>query len=131
MQRLIEEENLERERARAHMRRVNTAFARDAANMKAPALRKELEKRNLSTKGGKAKLLDRLATHLEEEHVNEFGAIPEDQVPEVEETDEGVYVSLIGRLLMTHKELSMNMLSLCKLFKYSRRQTWAIDSLRP
>eukprot|EP01052_Picozoa_sp_SAG31_P030839 SAG31_NODE_3201_length_4561_cov_5.815329_3_plen_346_part_00 len=71
-QRIIEEENLERERARAHMRQINSAFARKAATMKAPALRAELEKRGLDTKGRKAKLLDRLATFLEQEHEHVF-----------------------------------------------------------
>ena len=54
----------EKEAALAHLTKVNAKYAK----LKAPALRKQLAKRGLKTSGKKAKLLERLATALEEHY---------------------------------------------------------------
>eukprot|EP01051_Picozoa_sp_SAG22_P008296 SAG22_NODE_624_length_8453_cov_1742.782499_1_plen_2188_part_10 len=59
----LADENNEREAALAHLGKLNSKFAK----LKAPGLRKQLEKRGLSTKGKKTVLLERLADALEKE----------------------------------------------------------------
>ena len=88
-QRLNEQENLERERARAHLRQVNSTFARQAADMKAPALRRELDARGLSTKGKKGTLLERLAHFLENEPEALHGGVAVDAEFAEEEDGDG------------------------------------------
>ena len=59
----LAEEQAEREAALAHLGKLNKKFTK----LKAPGLRKQLEKRGLSTKGKKTALLERLADALEKE----------------------------------------------------------------
>eukprot|EP01051_Picozoa_sp_SAG22_P008297 SAG22_NODE_624_length_8453_cov_1742.782499_2_plen_310_part_00 len=59
----LAEELEERDTALAHLGKLNSKFAK----LKAPGLRKQLEKRGLSTKGKKTVLLERLADALEKE----------------------------------------------------------------
>eukprot|EP01043_Picozoa_sp_COSAG02_P092315 COSAG02_NODE_28944_length_579_cov_0.825000_1_plen_149_part_10 len=59
-----------RQQAVERLRQLKAEFA----DMKAPALRKELASRGLSTAGKKTMLLQRLAAHLEEEHDQQIDA---------------------------------------------------------
>eukprot|EP01047_Picozoa_sp_COSAG01_P027763 COSAG01_NODE_1842_length_9076_cov_4.748246_1_plen_2502_part_10 len=60
----VEEENAEKIKALKHLTKMNKKYA----NMKAPQLRKELEKRGLSSEGKKAVLMERLAQYLEDDY---------------------------------------------------------------
>eukprot|EP01047_Picozoa_sp_COSAG01_P027764 COSAG01_NODE_1842_length_9076_cov_4.748246_2_plen_316_part_00 len=62
----LAEELAEREAALAHLGKMNKKFTK----LKAPGLRKQLEKRGLSTKGKKTVLLERLADALEVEYAD-------------------------------------------------------------
>jgi hypothetical protein len=59
----VARENAEKEAAEAHLRSVKAEFA----DMKAPELREELEKRGLDTKGKKPELMERLAIGIEDQ----------------------------------------------------------------
>ena len=69
----VAEENEEKHRAEQHLRKLGSNYGM----LKAPALRKELKKRGLSTKGKKAVLLERLAMQLEEDMENGIMKAPE------------------------------------------------------
>jgi hypothetical protein len=63
----IERENEAKEAARLHLQRAHAEFA----GVKAPKLRKELERRGLSTEGKKAVLMERLASAIDAVHSNQ------------------------------------------------------------
>eukprot|EP01052_Picozoa_sp_SAG31_P031273 SAG31_NODE_3296_length_4447_cov_7.292565_2_plen_917_part_01 len=71
----IEAENAEKRRAEEHLRNLGSHYGQ----LKAPALRQQLKKRGLSTKGKKAVLLERLAVQLEEDMANGVIKPPEEK----------------------------------------------------